>query len=246
MIPSWLVGSCTRPTRCSPRSAPRTTAAPGWSGSAWGRSWSPRPGSSTAARWRRTGRRRPSSPAGTRRRPCGPTCCGATSATSSPRPGSQPPSTAACTSCAATTAPRSPPTWHDRSCSHRTGTAARRSTSPRRCPPRRRRTRSRSRWAGRPPGSTRRWTSTPGRRACTCRGGRSPASSVPAPAPARRSGSCGSAWCVPGCCWSRPTQPVEQVAASAGFGSSAALRQHFAREFRTSPRQHRAAFRTAP
>ena len=40
--------------------------------------------------------------------------------------------------------------------------------------------------------------------------------------------------------------PVEQVAASAGFGSSAALRQHFAREFRTSPRQHRAAFRTAP
>lgn len=40
--------------------------------------------------------------------------------------------------------------------------------------------------------------------------------------------------------------PVEQVAASAGFGSSAALRQHFAREFRTSPRQHRAAFRTSP
>lgn len=40
--------------------------------------------------------------------------------------------------------------------------------------------------------------------------------------------------------------PVEEVAASAGFGSSAALRQHFAREFRTSPRQHRAAFRTAP
>lgn len=40
-------------------------------------------------------------------------------------------------------------------------------------------------------------------------------------------------------------EPVEQVAASSGFGSSAALRQHFAREFRTSPRQHRATFRTA-
>jgi transcriptional regulator GlxA family with amidase domain len=39
--------------------------------------------------------------------------------------------------------------------------------------------------------------------------------------------------------------PVEEVAGAAGFGSSAALRQHFAREFRTSPRQHRAAFRTS-
>jgi transcriptional regulator GlxA family with amidase domain len=38
-------------------------------------------------------------------------------------------------------------------------------------------------------------------------------------------------------------QPVELVAAASGFGSSAALRQHFAREFRTSPRRHRAAFR---
>lgn len=41
-------------------------------------------------------------------------------------------------------------------------------------------------------------------------------------------------------------RPVEQVATEAGFGSSAALRQHFAREFRTSPRQHRATFRTSP
>ena len=31
---------------------------------------------------------------------------------------------------------------------------------------------------------------------------------------------------------------------ASGFGSSAALRQHFAREFRTSPRRHRAAFRS--
>lgn len=38
-------------------------------------------------------------------------------------------------------------------------------------------------------------------------------------------------------------QPVEHVATASGFGSSAALRQHFAREFRTSPRRHRAAFR---
>lgn len=38
-------------------------------------------------------------------------------------------------------------------------------------------------------------------------------------------------------------QSVEHVARAAGFGSSAALRQHFAREFRTSPRRHRAAFR---
>jgi len=37
--------------------------------------------------------------------------------------------------------------------------------------------------------------------------------------------------------------PVEHVARASGFGSSAALRQHFAREFRTSPRRHRAAFR---
>ncbi|WP_028049884.1 GlxA family transcriptional regulator [Cellulomonas sp. URHD0024] len=39
-------------------------------------------------------------------------------------------------------------------------------------------------------------------------------------------------------------QPVEHVARASGFGSSAALRQHFAREFRTSPRRHRAAFRS--
>lgn len=38
-------------------------------------------------------------------------------------------------------------------------------------------------------------------------------------------------------------QPVEVVARASGFGSSAALRQHFARESRTSPRRHRAAFR---
>jgi len=39
-------------------------------------------------------------------------------------------------------------------------------------------------------------------------------------------------------------QPIERVATAAGFGSSAALRQHFAAEFRTSPRRHRAAFRS--
>ncbi|GCD21530.1 AraC family transcriptional regulator [Cellulomonas algicola] len=38
-------------------------------------------------------------------------------------------------------------------------------------------------------------------------------------------------------------EPVEVVARRAGFGSSASLRAHFARRFRTSPRQHRAAFR---
>ena len=38
--------------------------------------------------------------------------------------------------------------------------------------------------------------------------------------------------------------PVETVARRAGFGSSAAMRLHFADRYRTSPHQHRAAFRT--
>jgi transcriptional regulator GlxA family with amidase domain len=37
--------------------------------------------------------------------------------------------------------------------------------------------------------------------------------------------------------------PVETVARRAGFGSAVAMRQHFADRFRTSPHQHRAAFR---
>jgi transcriptional regulator GlxA family with amidase domain len=41
----------------------------------------------------------------------------------------------------------------------------------------------------------------------------------------------------------RGDEPVEVVARRSGFGSSASLRAHFARRFRTSPRQHRAAFR---
>jgi len=40
--------------------------------------------------------------------------------------------------------------------------------------------------------------------------------------------------------------PVDTVARSAGFGSAATMRQHFATRFRTSPHQHRAAFRSAP
>jgi transcriptional regulator GlxA family with amidase domain len=37
--------------------------------------------------------------------------------------------------------------------------------------------------------------------------------------------------------------PVEQVAAEAGFGSAAALRQHFARAVATSPTAYRRTFR---
>jgi transcriptional regulator GlxA family with amidase domain len=36
---------------------------------------------------------------------------------------------------------------------------------------------------------------------------------------------------------------MEQVAAEAGFGTSLSLRQHFARQVRTSPSSYRRAFR---
>lgn len=39
---------------------------------------------------------------------------------------------------------------------------------------------------------------------------------------------------------------VETVARHSGFGSAAALRQHFAARYRTSPQRHRAAFRAVP
>ncbi len=40
--------------------------------------------------------------------------------------------------------------------------------------------------------------------------------------------------------------PVEQVAARAGFGTAAALRQHFGRALSTSPSAYRRAFRPQP
>jgi transcriptional regulator GlxA family with amidase domain len=39
---------------------------------------------------------------------------------------------------------------------------------------------------------------------------------------------------------------VEQVATRAGFGTAAALRQHFARALQTSPSAYRRAFRARP
>ena len=40
--------------------------------------------------------------------------------------------------------------------------------------------------------------------------------------------------------------PVEQVASRAGFGTAAALRQHFGRALSTSPTAYRRAFRPQP
>jgi transcriptional regulator GlxA family with amidase domain len=41
-------------------------------------------------------------------------------------------------------------------------------------------------------------------------------------------------------------EPIEEVARRSGFGTAAALRQHFAARFRTSPGRHRREFRPGP
>ena len=56
-------------------------------------------------------------------------------------------------------------------------------------------------------------------------------------------GWCSSASPWPGSCWRPPTRPVERVAADAGFGTAASLRQHLHAAIGVAPLTYR---RTLP
>ena len=59
----------------------------------------------------------------------------------------------------------------------------------------------------------------------------------------RPAGSCSSGWPWPGGCWSRTDVPVERVAADAGFGTTASLRQHLHAAIGVAPLTYRRTYR---
>ena len=181
------------------------------------------------------GPRRAARRALSRRSPSIPACSTSTRATCSPRPASPRASTSACTSCAATTAPRWPTPSRGGSSSPRTATAARRSSSSTplpaapasaasrpRAPGRWSACASRSRW--------RRWRATPRAASAPSRG-----ASAPRRAPPRCSGCCAQRVLHARRLLESTDLPVEDVADHAGFGTATSLRSHFRRATATTP-----------
>ncbi len=111
--PAGATSTARRPGRWLRRSGGRTRAARDSCPSARARSFSPPPDCSTESERRRTGATPRASPSASPASNSCPMCSTSTRASSSPRQGAPRGSTSACTSCAATTAPRWPIRWRD-------------------------------------------------------------------------------------------------------------------------------------
>ena len=235
-----------RRRRSSMRCGRPTPAARAWPRSAPAPSSSRTPACSTAAGPRRTGPTPSSWPSAIRRSPSIPACSTSTRATCSPRPASPRASTSACTSCAATTAPRwpTPPRGGSSWRPHRDGGQAQFVDTPLPAA------------AERGLAPTRAWALERLREPLTVRSDGAPRrvqraqlrAALPRPrrAPPRCSGCCCSASLHARRLLESTDLPVEDVADHAGFGTATSLRSHFRRATATTPVAYRRSFRGSP